>query len=42
VEGPDELIGGIAAVDIVAASPNSLMGVIKSGFEWREPAQAAV
>jgi len=42
VEGPDELIGRIAAVDIVAASPNSLTGVIKSGFEWREPAQAAV
>jgi tRNA-2-methylthio-N6-dimethylallyladenosine synthase len=42
VEGPDELIGEIAAVDILAASPNSLTGVIKSGFEWREPAQAAV
>jgi tRNA-2-methylthio-N6-dimethylallyladenosine synthase len=42
VEGPGELIGGIAAVDIVAASPNGLTGVIKSGFEWREPAQAAV
>jgi len=42
VEGPDELIGQIAAVDILAASPNSLTGVMKSGFEWREPAQAAV
>jgi tRNA-2-methylthio-N6-dimethylallyladenosine synthase len=42
VEGPDELIGQIATVDIMAASPNSLTGVIKSGFEWREPAQAAV
>jgi tRNA-2-methylthio-N6-dimethylallyladenosine synthase len=42
VEGADELIGEIAAVDILAASPNSLTGVIKSGFEWREPAQAAV
>jgi tRNA-2-methylthio-N6-dimethylallyladenosine synthase len=42
VEGPERLIGRIAAVDILAASPNSLTGVIKSGFEWREPAQAAV
>jgi tRNA-2-methylthio-N6-dimethylallyladenosine synthase len=42
VEGPEELIGQIAAVDILASSPNSLTGVIKSGFEWREPVQAAV
>ena len=42
VEGPEELIGQIAAVDISAASPNSLTGVIKSGFEWHEPVQAAV
>ncbi len=42
VEGPEELIGRIAAVDIVAASPNSLTGVMKSGFGWREPVQAAV
>jgi len=42
VEGPDELIGQIADVDILAASPNSLTGVIKSGFEWRGPVQAAV
>jgi tRNA-2-methylthio-N6-dimethylallyladenosine synthase len=42
VEGPEKLIGQIAAVDILAASPNSLTGVIKSGFEWREPVQAAV
>jgi tRNA-2-methylthio-N6-dimethylallyladenosine synthase len=42
VEGPEGLIGQIAAVDISASSPNSLTGVIKSGFEWREPAQAAV
>jgi tRNA-2-methylthio-N6-dimethylallyladenosine synthase len=42
VEGPEELIGRIAAVDIAATSPNSLTGVIKSGFEWREPVQAAV
>ena len=42
VEGPEELIGRIAAVDILASSPNSLTGVIKSGFEWREPVQAAV
>ena len=27
---------------IVAAGPNSLTGVINSGFEWREPVQAAV
>jgi tRNA-2-methylthio-N6-dimethylallyladenosine synthase len=42
VEGSEGLIGKIAAVDIAAASPNSLTGVIKSGFEWREPVQAAV
>jgi tRNA-2-methylthio-N6-dimethylallyladenosine synthase len=41
VEGPEGLIGRIAAVDILAASPNSLTGVIKSGFEWHEPVQAA-
>jgi tRNA-2-methylthio-N6-dimethylallyladenosine synthase len=41
-EGPDRLIGQIVEVDIVAAGPNSLTGVIKSGFEWREPLQAAV
>lgn len=41
-EGPETLIGQIAAVDILAASPNSLTGVIKSGFEWRGPVQAAV
>jgi len=42
VEGPDALIGHIAEVDISAAGPNSLTGVMKSGFEWREPVQAAV
>jgi tRNA-2-methylthio-N6-dimethylallyladenosine synthase len=42
VEGPEGLIGQIAAVDISALSQNSLTGVIKSGFEWREPVQAAV
>jgi len=42
VEGPKGLIGQIGVVDILASSPNSLTGVIKSGFEWREPAQAAV
>ena len=42
VEGPEGLIGRIAAVDILAASPNSLTGVMKSGFEWHEPVQAAV
>jgi tRNA-2-methylthio-N6-dimethylallyladenosine synthase len=42
VEGPEGLIGQIAAVDILASSPNSLTGVIKSGFEWHEPVQAAV
>jgi tRNA-2-methylthio-N6-dimethylallyladenosine synthase len=41
-EGPEGLIGQIAAVDILASSPNSLTGVIKSGFEWHEPVQAAV
>jgi tRNA-2-methylthio-N6-dimethylallyladenosine synthase len=42
VEGPEGLIGQIAVVDILASSPNSLTGVIKSGFEWHEPVQAAV
>jgi tRNA-2-methylthio-N6-dimethylallyladenosine synthase len=42
VEGPEGLIGTIAKVDILAAGPNSLTGVMKSGFEWREPPQAAV
>jgi tRNA-2-methylthio-N6-dimethylallyladenosine synthase len=42
VQGPEGLIGEIAAVDISASSPNSLTGVIKSGFEWHEPVQAAV
>ena len=41
-EGPTSLIGEIAEVDIVSAGPNSLTGVIKSEFEWREPVQAAV
>ncbi len=41
IEGPETLIGQIAPVDILAASPNSLTGVMKSGFEWREPIQAA-
>jgi tRNA-2-methylthio-N6-dimethylallyladenosine synthase len=40
-EGPDSLIGHIAEVDIVASGPNSLTGVIKSEFAWREPNQAA-
>jgi tRNA-2-methylthio-N6-dimethylallyladenosine synthase len=40
--GSEALIGGIVEVDIVSAGPNSLTGVIKSEFEWREPAQAAV
>jgi tRNA-2-methylthio-N6-dimethylallyladenosine synthase len=42
VEGPEALIGHIAEVDIRAAGPNSLTGVMNSGFEWREPVQAAV
>ncbi len=42
VEGPEVLIGHIAEVDISAAGPNSLTGVIDSGFEWREPVQAAL
>jgi len=41
-EAPERLIGQIVEVDIVAAGPKSLTGVIKSGFEWREPIQAAV
>jgi tRNA-2-methylthio-N6-dimethylallyladenosine synthase len=41
-EGPEGLIGRIVEVDIVSAGPNSLTGVIKSEFEWREPVQAAV
>ena len=41
-EGPEQLIGQIVDVDIVSAGPNSLTGVIKSEFEWREPVQAAV
>jgi len=42
VEGPETLIGHIAEVDISAAGPNSLTGVMNAGFEWREPIQAAV
>jgi tRNA-2-methylthio-N6-dimethylallyladenosine synthase len=42
VDAPEALIGGIAEVDISAAGPNSLTGVIDSGFEWREPVQAAL
>ena len=41
-EGPEALIGEIVEVDIVGVGPNSLTGVIKSEFEWREPVQAAV
>ena len=41
-EAPDRLIGEIVEVDIVCVGPNSLTGVIKSEFEWREPVQAAV
>jgi tRNA-2-methylthio-N6-dimethylallyladenosine synthase len=41
-DGPEHLIGDIVPVDIVSAGPNSLNGVIKSEFEWREPVQAAV
>lgn len=40
VEGPDTLIGQIVDVDIVAAGPNSLTGVIETEFEWRAPLQA--
>jgi tRNA-2-methylthio-N6-dimethylallyladenosine synthase len=40
-EGPESLIGQIAEVDIVASGQNSLIGVIKSEFAWREPNQAA-
>ena len=41
LDGPEALIGQIAEVDILAAGPNSLTGVITSGFGWREPVQAA-
>jgi tRNA-2-methylthio-N6-dimethylallyladenosine synthase len=41
-EGPEGLIGEIVEVDILAAGPNSLNGVINLGFAWREPVQAAV
>ncbi|HMK41087.1 MAG TPA: tRNA (N6-isopentenyl adenosine(37)-C2)-methylthiotransferase MiaB [Methyloceanibacter sp.] len=41
-EGPEGLIGEIVEVDILAAGPNSLHGVINLGFAWREPVQAAV
>jgi tRNA-2-methylthio-N6-dimethylallyladenosine synthase len=41
-EGPEALIGKIVEVDIVSVGPNSLTGVIKSEFEWRESVQAAV
>ncbi|HEV3241666.1 MAG TPA: tRNA (N6-isopentenyl adenosine(37)-C2)-methylthiotransferase MiaB [Methyloceanibacter sp.] len=41
-DGPESLIGQIVDVDIVSAGPNSLSGVIKSEFEWREQVQAAV
>ncbi|HZP09016.1 tRNA (N6-isopentenyl adenosine(37)-C2)-methylthiotransferase MiaB [Methyloceanibacter sp.] len=41
-EGPAELIGEIVDVDILAAGPNSLHGVINLEFAWREPVQAAV
>ena len=41
-EGPRSLIGEIVEVDILAAGPNSLHGVINLGFAWREPVQAAV
>jgi tRNA-2-methylthio-N6-dimethylallyladenosine synthase len=42
VDGPERLIGHIAEVDISAAGPNSLTGVMNAGFEWREPIRAAV
>ena len=42
VDGPETLIGHIAEVDISAAGPNSLTGVMYAGFEWREPIRAAV
>ena len=41
-DGPEGLIGEVVEVDIVSAGSNSLTGVIKSEFEWREPVQAAV
>ncbi|MEG6508439.1 tRNA (N6-isopentenyl adenosine(37)-C2)-methylthiotransferase MiaB [Methyloligella sp. 2.7D] len=41
-EGPERLLGHIVEVDIQAAGPNSLTGVINSGFAWDEAVQAAV
>jgi tRNA-2-methylthio-N6-dimethylallyladenosine synthase len=41
-EGPDRLLGQIVEVDIVAAGPNSLNGVINSAFAWGDAADAAI
>ncbi len=39
---PETLIGHIAEVDIFAAGPKGLTGVMYAGFEWRELIWAAV
>ncbi len=39
-EGPESLLGEIVEVDITAAGPNSLTGVINSGFAWDDTVQA--
>ncbi|XSG81576.1 MAG: tRNA (N6-isopentenyl adenosine(37)-C2)-methylthiotransferase MiaB [Methyloligella sp. ZOD6] len=41
-EGPESLLGQIVEVDITAAGPNSLTGVINSGFAWDDAVQATV
>ncbi|MFD0988095.1 tRNA (N6-isopentenyl adenosine(37)-C2)-methylthiotransferase MiaB [Methyloligella solikamskensis] len=41
-EGPESLLGEIVEVDITAAGPNSLTGVINSRFAWDDAVQATV
>lgn len=42
LDGSERLIGHIAEVDISAAGPNSLTGVMNAGLEWHEPIRAAI
>ncbi|MGD2024937.1 MAG: tRNA (N6-isopentenyl adenosine(37)-C2)-methylthiotransferase MiaB [Methyloceanibacter sp.] len=42
LDGSERLIGHIAEVDILAAGPNSLTGVMNAGLEWHEPIRAAI
>jgi tRNA-2-methylthio-N6-dimethylallyladenosine synthase len=42
LHGSEQLIGHIAEVDILAAGPNSLTGVMNAGCEWHEPIRAAI